>query len=612
MVLSETTVTASRLPLSVHDAPGTTVVDRDQIVAANATDLTALLRQVAGLHVDRPGGRGGITSVYLRGSDPNFTQVMVDGVKVNDPTNARGGSFDFSTLPVDSIERIEIVRGPVSSVHGSDALGGVINILTRAGAPGAEYSLDLGLGSHDLADGSITARGPIGERLSYALTVGHADAGDIVQNSRFNGSRFSGQLEIMPHDATHVRATLYRNHSRSESFPDDSGGPAYAVFRERDERGSDDLAVGLSVGHDVSTRLKLSARADYYRHAEDMISPGVAPGVRDPFGVPASSSDTRFSRKTAEVSGVYALSESSWMALGAETRVEEGTSDSEIIFFGTPVPTNYDLHRRTSSAFAEARLATRSGLTLHGGLRADLPEHRGSVVSPEISVMYRVVSTGTILTTSWGEGFKLPSFFALGHPIVGNPGLVPETSSSREASIEQICLNGRMTLSASVFSSRYRDIVDFHEGPPPQLLNRSQAAARGGEIEVDLSVDPSLSLFAHLSKVETDIRGTDEGLRNRPEWRGGLVVRWQPVSRLTIRFSALYVDEALDSSIPTGDRYLDSYTRTDLAGTWQVNSRLRVGIAIDNLLDEDYEQFAGFAAQRRQLRATAHIMLGSK
>jgi len=119
------TATVAPTPLSRTTAP-VTVIFREQIATQQATSVTELLLQVPGVHIDQARARGGISSVYGRGSDPNFTVVLIDGVKVNDPTNSRGGSFDFSTLSTDNIERIEIVRDPLSAVYGSDALGGVI------------------------------------------------------------------------------------------------------------------------------------------------------------------------------------------------------------------------------------------------------------------------------------------------------------------------------------------------------------------------------------------------------------------------------------------------------------------------------------------------------
>ena len=127
-------VTISTLPFPLSVAPGSvTVIDRQAIEASRAATLEDLLRATPFVDLSRTGGRGGLSTVTLRGGDPNFTLVLLDGVPVNDPTNLLGGSFDFSTLSVDNVERVEIVRGPLSSRYGSEAMAGVIHILSRRG-----------------------------------------------------------------------------------------------------------------------------------------------------------------------------------------------------------------------------------------------------------------------------------------------------------------------------------------------------------------------------------------------------------------------------------------------------------------------------------------------
>ena len=128
--LETVTVTGSRL--GTAGAGTASVIGPSRIETLHKPDLPELLASVAGLHTNQPGGRGSVGEIILRGGEPNFTTVLVDGVQVNDPTNTRGGSFDLSTLALEEIERIEILRGPISSIYGSDALSGLINIVTRA------------------------------------------------------------------------------------------------------------------------------------------------------------------------------------------------------------------------------------------------------------------------------------------------------------------------------------------------------------------------------------------------------------------------------------------------------------------------------------------------
>ncbi len=162
------TATAAPAPLSQTSA-SVAVITREQIEARQAVSVTDLLRNVAGLHIDQPGARGSVSSVYIRGGDPSFTLVLIDGVKVNDSTNNRGGSFDFSTLSTDHIERIEIVRGPLSVLYGSDAVSAVINIITRRGSAEPVISAEVAGGRDAYVRTLMQLRGQLGE-MDYALS----------------------------------------------------------------------------------------------------------------------------------------------------------------------------------------------------------------------------------------------------------------------------------------------------------------------------------------------------------------------------------------------------------------------------------------------------------
>jgi len=166
---------------------------------------------------------------------------------------------------------------------------------------------------------------------------------------------------------------------------------------------------------------------------------------------------------------------------------------------------------------------------------------------------------------------------------------------------------GRATLSATLFHSRFFDLIDLDEGPPPRLVNRSEVTARGIELGLDLRPTDTLGITAHLTYTDTDIKGTDQELRNRPEWRGGLQAGWRPKATLQVQLGILYVGEVPDSSIPTADRTLDDYVRVDVAATWAPHPNWRLSIAVDNLFDADYEEAVGFPAPGITPRIAAHL-----
>src|SRR5262245_7870118 len=187
-------VSASRIPSPLAETlPSTTVISRTEIEAKQPISVTELLRSVPGLHIDQNGGRGGVASVYTRGADPNFTLVLIDGIQMNDPLNSRGGSFNFSDLDIAGIERIEIVRGPLASVYGSSAMGGVINILTRRGSGAPQGSMEINGGRFGYGRTGLSAAGAT-EKFDYALSSAYLSDGEPVKGSAFRNGTFNGKF----------------------------------------------------------------------------------------------------------------------------------------------------------------------------------------------------------------------------------------------------------------------------------------------------------------------------------------------------------------------------------------------------------------------------------
>jgi vitamin B12 transporter len=608
--LEQIVVTGSRVATSPDDlAANLTVIDRDDFDAEKPARLADVLRRVAGVHVDHVGGRGGTGSLYLRGADPNYTLVLVDGVRVNDPTNARGGSFDFSTFDVSSVERVEIARGPYSAVYGGDALAGVINIITRhAPAERTRASLDAMGGSFDTREIALTAGGPAGSG-SWSLGLGDSHEGAQVRGNEFESQRISAGFgtEI----AANTTLTLSGRHAQSEraGFPDDSGGHGFAAIRDVETREADESLLGAGVTH-VAGDATYSLTLGYFDREDHIDSPGIAPGVRDPFGVPPSLVNSSIERLTATFSGTQKFSELLSVAYGAEFQREEGVSDGELDFGGGFVlPTSFALVRKSWAPFAEMRLDTPFGLSTQAGLRLDKPDGESSVTSPRVRVAYEFADSGLRLAASWGKAFKLPSLYALGHPLVGNPNLVPERAESREIELSQSFAGGQGRWTATWFEGEFRNAIDFDSGPPPMLVNRNRVDTDGVELSGYLAANDQWAFDASITNVESRIASTGGELRNRPEWRGGVGAHWTPRETLRFTASATHVGSSFDSSIATGDVRLDAYTRLDVSAAWQVSPRLETYVAIDNLTDEKYEQFVGFESRGILPRAGVRLSL---
>jgi outer membrane cobalamin receptor len=606
----EIVVTGSRVATTPEDlAANVTVLGRDYFDVEKPASLADVLRRVAGIHIDQVGGRGGTGSLYLRGADPNYTLVLVDGVRVNDPTNARGGSFDFSTFDVSSVERVEIARGPYSAVYGGDALAGVINIVTRQAPREKSFAaLDAMGGAFDLREIALSAGGPVAGG-NWSLGISDSNEGARVRGNEFEAQRVSAAFDTELGANTSLNLAARYSESERAGFPDDSGGYEFAAIRAVETREADEALFGAGVTHragDATYSLTLG----YFDRDDHIDSPGIAPGVRDPFGVPPSLVDSSIQRFTATLTGTQRFSDLLSLAYGAEFQREQGVSEGELDFGGGFVmPTSFELTRKSWAPFAELRLDTRFGLSTQAGVRVDRPDGESSVTSPRLRVAYEFADTGFRVAGSWGKAFKLPSLYALGHPLVGNPDLVPERGESQELELSQTFANGKARWSATYFDGEFRNAIDFDSGPPPMLVNRNRVDTHGVELAGLVSVSDALVFDLSITNAKSRIAATGGELRNRPEWRGGVGAHWSPLSTLRFSASATYVGSSFDSSIATGDLDLDAYTRIDVSAVWQMSPRFETYLAIDNLTDEKYEQFVGFESRGILPRAGVRLSL---
>ncbi len=595
------TATVVPTPLS-RESASVTVISRQQIEAQKVRNVIDLLRQAPGLHIDQAGARGSVSSVYTRGGDPNFTVVLIDGVKVNDPTNSRGGSFDFSTLNTENIERIEIVRGPLSAVYGSDAMSGAINIITRQGKAKATRKVEVAGGRYEYLRMAADVQGMVGV-MDYAVSGAYVDNGEPVEGSGFENFTLYANLGLPPTDNMELRWVVRYANSDSDAFPDDSGGPEFAVLRDVETRDMQELTLGMTLVHTPLPWWEYHLQFGLYNRREDVDSPGVAPGVRSPVGIPPNIARNSFWRYDLTLHNLFPVTKGVQLAMGAQAQFEDGTSRGSLDFGGFLVPTNFELSRDIWAPFFEVQFSLIPGLLIQGGVRVDFPEGFDTEVSPRFGASYTFDTTGTTLRATWGEGFKLPSFFALAHPFVGEPerrrrglpDLKPESSESFDVGVTQVLWEKQLTISVTYFHNAFADPIDFDE-TQNLLVNRSKVTTKG--VELSLGVEPwsTLSFLAHLTYLKSDIEGTDEELRNRPEWRGGFSVQWRPWRMLDANLKTLFVGEVPDSSIPTGDVTLDPYARVDLTVNWTINANWSAFLVVDNLFDADYEEFVGFPA----------------
>jgi outer membrane cobalamin receptor len=603
--LGPVVVTASREPLPPESAPGTfSVISREQIERGHYTSVVDILRRVPGIHVGQPGSRGGRASIYTRGLDPNHTLILIDGVRMNDPTNHRGGSFDLSTLDPAGIERIEISRGPISAVHGSDAIAGVINIITRTGRDAQEFLFDGSGGRWGVYRVAGEARGRVGI-ADLSLAGAWVDEGNPPDDQEYRGGNIKADVGLEFPAGASLRGTFRFADSESESFPDDSGGDEFAVIRTLEERDIREFDMHVEAAQKTGRWIDYALGFDYRHRREDRDSPGIADGLRPGPGIPSESSRDELDFYALSLRNTIRPVKGLSLTAGGDVYWEDGSSHGMPLFVGTPfeTPTNFKLDRVVGGPFAELNWHSRCGLILYGGVRADFSDEFSSEVTPRVSAKYPIPVIDLVVKGSWGEGFKSPAFFSLASPTVGNPDLVSERSKGWDLGLDRSFWKGRVDGRIMYFEIEVKNLIDFVSDPRPLLINRSRVVSRGFEFELNAKLFDSLDFNGNLTFTDTDIRDTADDLLNRPRWQGALTLLWTPVESVTIRASALIVGSVKDSSEPTGNVTLDPWGRVDLSASWRVRKHVSLYLEIDNLFDSNYEEVIGLRASGIRPRA---------
>lgn len=591
LTLAPVVVVGSRVPSTKgQEAESLTVITREQIERMGAATGPDLLRQVPGIQVDQMGGPGGISQVYIRGSDPNHVLVFVDGVRVNDPTNSRGGGFDFSNLDPSQVERIEVLRGAASAIYGADAMGGVVNVVTRTAEPGGSANAAVG----GFGYRSLNARATWFPSSGSQMTVSSSALRDGLESEggRLSLNQFALAARASTSETSLVEFNLRHAERESSAFPDDSGGIEFAKIRAQEQRESRATTLSLRAVADLEAWM-LTLEGTGFQHQESINSPGVAPGVRSVFGLPASNVTTQFQRNSLLLNAVRHIEGGSEFALGTEYQQEHGNSSAIYELFGMPIPADFDLRRRTRSAFAELKwLATRD-LIVRTGLRYDSIQGSGSHYSPSIGARYSVPQFDGHFKASYSEGFKPPSFFALGlsPALGGNPDLKAEQSKGGSLGYEQR-MGAVGHVSLAIFRRRYSDLVTY-DNTSNKLVNADMVNVKGAELELQVKINSFVSCQAHYTRLISRVLPSGEPLRQRPGQRAGVQLDLKLLEKSSLAWRLEYANEIFDSSIPTGNVFLRSYLRNDLAFTYAITKRVNATAAIENLADRNNQWYVG-------------------
>ncbi len=549
------------LPSSVE------VIDHQEIEARQATSIAELLATATGATVLRSGSAGQVTSLFSRGTESDQTLVLWNGVELNNPFF---GGFNWAFLPADGVERVEVARGPFSSLYGGDALGGVVQILSRSDKFG---TLRVEAGEEGYGRFGLSAGVGLGSgRIDIA---GHVRQGEgRFDNEFFDGEELvaRGEWEVAPGQSLGL---VVRAADADTGIPF-SGGLASPRRRISWQERQLALPYRFERG-DWQVRAQLS-RVTYKNAFRD---------PDDAFGFTAG--DTASEALRARTVAARHQGAGAWIAFGVEWERLE-VDDRSV--FGSNLRGE---SQRTGALFAQLRRDI--GLVgLEAGLRHDDNSVFGSQTSPRLGVLLRL-GRGARLRASYGEAFRAPSIGELFFPLSGNPDLQPETGKSFELGVEQTAGSWRWGLTA--FENRLENLIDFDF---VSFTNVNVGRARSQGVEVEASYHGDLvSLRWNGTYLEAEDRESGLDLLRRPRESANLVLTLSPgdwVWNLTSRFVGRRED--IDpSTFARADNA--SFVAMDLAVQHRLTERLIPYARIENLLDREYSEVLGFPAPRLTL-----------
>jgi vitamin B12 transporter len=582
-------VTATRIPTpEVQVASSISVVTADEIADRQIQTLPDLLQQVPGLNVVQSGGPGGQTSVFMRGTNSNHTKVLVDGIDVSDPSSP-AGTFDFGPFLTQDIQKVEVLRGPQSGLYGSDAIGGVINILTKSGAGPAQFNAGAEAGSFDTFNQTAGVSGSA-DWFHYAANIEHAHSGatpvtplDLLAPGERRIDDYDDNLtastklgfDVTDHFDLGLVARYTDSHLRltgenEENFPVDFPDSAQSTD---DTRQYYARATGHLTAFDGGLEQWLGVGFS------DIKSYETSPDMPE--------SDFFGERVKFDWQGNIRLATDEKLVLGAEHQHDEMTVP---ISAGTTIDSGY---AELQSSFSDALFDTVS-------VRYDDNDRFGGKMTYRVAPAFVIQDTGTKLKASLGTGFKAPTLSQLyqsfpDFDFFANPNLKPESSLGYDLGFEQSVLGDTVRFGATFFRNNIKNLI-ADNAEFTSDVNVGRAVTEGAESFV--SYQPMQELTVRLDYTYT--QATDEILHQellrRPKHKGTLNAAWRATARLSLNATVLAVSSWIDGNRDFSIERLTApgYTIVDLAASYELTRNWSLTGRINNLFNRHYEDPVGF------------------
>jgi vitamin B12 transporter len=567
----EIIVTASALPEEADETPvAATVITRQQLESREVRDVSDALREVPGLTVSRTGSPGKATTLFVRGGSSKQALVLWNGVQLNNPYFS---GYDVGQLSTAGVEKVEVVRGPFSALYGSEAVSGVVNVLTNPSRDAA--SIDLEAGENGLFNGVLFGALANDRWNAHAALERRQDDG-FFANDDFESAALNAGAAFTPNAQSSIGVLArYTTYELGIPFAPNSSFTAFAPSPNRGQDGGE-WQLAIPMRYD-SRRFGFELRLSDSRHDETFRDPD------GPFGPELNVVD----------SGVRTARATARTATPLGTITVGGEYTRAVVDLQSTTLGAIDSRDRTNrSFFVEDRLS-RNAFELTLGVRHDDFGDFGSETSPRIAAAY--VRNGHKLRAAYGEGFRAPAIGELYFPFGGNVNLGSERSRNAEVGYERFAANGHF--SVTVFDSHYENLIAF--GPTFQFENIQEATARGVELGAARTFG-AWQIDASYTWLDTEDEATGSRLVRRPEHSGSLAFGYHhgPYSaQLVVVHKGALVD--VTDLFPFGTLTNDAHTTADAVVHYAAGA-LRPYLKVENVTDERYEETFGYPSAPRR------------
>lgn len=594
-------VTANRRATPIREvASSITILTAEDIVEAQVNMVSDLLRTVPGVDVVQSGGPGKTVSVFLRGAGSHHTLVIIDGIEMNDPATA-SSSFDFAHLNVDDIQRIEILRGPQSVLYGSDALGGVINIITKHGIGKPKIELNSEVGAYKTFKESLLISGSKND-VDYTFNLSRKDVEGFSsiksdntnpEKDGYKNSYFSSNLGWQLSNNFYITLTGKYVDAKADidktfGNPDD---PNYITKSKLKTLGSK-----LEV-FPQNYKFRQSYGFYYSKHKSESIDE-----VDDFLPEDKSEFTTDGERIKLDWQNIYDISNDISFLAGIETENEKFSSiNYSQSSFGEYVDIVETISNRTTGIYLLSSIDYNNRLFVTVGARNDHHDRYGNQFTYRITSSYDINPIGFKLKGTIGTGFKSPSLFQLLHPLYGNPELKAENSNGWELGIEKNIFSNLLLLGITYFSNDFEDIITYN---PATFVNENITEAETNGIELFIAMRPDANSDVRFDYNITDAIDLSDNSRlvRRPKHKASISLSRRFDEKLKANFRILYVGKRDDldfNQFPTAKVKLNSYSITNIAVSYFVNSRMTINGHLENLFDKEYEEVLTFNSPGR-------------